>query len=84
MLLALAPTHLLLQVDEEDVARARNQLKASILFSQDGTTGRLGCALVFGCSGCGVLRCASAHCKWQTAQGSLKESVSMLSCTCPC
>ncbi|KAL4428026.1 hypothetical protein ABPG75_002115 [Micractinium tetrahymenae] len=25
--------------EEEDVARARNQLKASILFSQDGTTG---------------------------------------------
>ncbi len=24
---------------EDDVARARNQLKASILFSQDGTTG---------------------------------------------
>lgn len=30
------------QVDEEDVARARNQLKASILFSQDGTTGEGG------------------------------------------
>lgn len=29
------------QVEEEDVARARNQLKASILFSQDGTTGEL-------------------------------------------
>lgn len=40
------------QVDEEDVARARNQLKASILFSQDGTTGELGlCATKFSCHG---------------------------------
>lgn len=36
-----------MQVEEEDVARARNQLKASILFSQDGTTGEAP-ALVLG------------------------------------
>lgn len=32
-------TKLCYSVEEDDVARARNQLKASILFSQDGTTG---------------------------------------------
>lgn len=32
-------TRMCYSVEEEDVARARNQLKASILFSQDGTTG---------------------------------------------
>lgn len=32
-------TQMCYTVDDEDVARARNQLKASILFSQDGTTG---------------------------------------------
>ncbi|PSC75779.1 putative mitochondrial-processing peptidase subunit beta [Micractinium conductrix] len=32
-------TKLCYSVEDEDVARARNQLKASILFSQDGTTG---------------------------------------------
>lgn len=32
-------TRMCYSVSEDDVARARNQLKASILFSQDGTTG---------------------------------------------
>ena len=43
-------------VDPEDVARARNQLKASILFSQDGTTGACGGR------GSGGTRCRAAAC----------------------
>ena len=32
-------SHMIYNVAEEDVQRARNQLKASILFSQDGPSG---------------------------------------------
>jgi hypothetical protein len=34
-------TKLVYEVSEEDVTRARNQLKASILFSMDGSGGAL-------------------------------------------
>lgn len=45
------------QVEDEDVARARNQLKASILFSQDGTTGEAPHrSLVFWCTAAGAGR----------------------------
>lgn len=52
-------TKLVYEVSEEDVTRARNQLKASILFSMDGSGG--GCLGIL-LPACFVECCAQRQC----------------------